>query len=75
MVELLAGYKADSNVNKDLLAKATGLSLLLLGFLLAAESLLIFKGIIKEDTAIIAVLGTIILGTIVTALISSHYSK
>lgn len=75
MVELLAGYKADSNVNKDLLAKATGLSLLLLGFLLAAESLLIFKEIIKEDTAIIAVLGTIILGTIVTALISSHYSK
>ena len=75
LVELLAGYKEKPNVDKDLLAKASGLSLLLLGFLLAAESLLIFKGIIKEDTAIIAVLGTIILGTIVTALISSHYSK
>lgn len=75
MVELLAGYKENENVDKDLLAKANGLSLLLLGFLLAAESLLIFKEIIKEDTAIIAVLGTIILGTIVTALICSHYSK
>lgn len=75
MVELLAGYKENENVDKDLLAKVTGLSILLLGLLLFAESILIFKESIKEDTAIIAVLGTIILGTIVTALICSHYSK
>lgn len=75
LVELLAGYKENSNVDKDLLAKVTGLSLLLLGFLLLAESIFIFKGIIKQDAAIIIVLGTIILGTIVTALLSSHYSK
>ncbi len=75
LVELLAGYKENSNVDKDLLAKVTGLSILLLGLLLLAESVLIFKDIIKQDVAIIAVLGTIILGTVVNALICSHYSK
>ena len=75
LVGLLAGYKENSNVDKDLLAKVTGLSLLLLGFLILAESILIFKVIIKDDAAILLVLGTIILGTIVTALLSSHYSK
>ena len=75
LVELLAGYKENSNVDKNLLAKVTGLSMLLLGFLLLAESVLIFKGLIKQDAAIIAVLGTIILGTVVNALICSHYSK
>lgn len=75
LVELLAGYKENSNVSKDFLAKVTGLSILLLGFLLLAESVLIFKGSIKQDAAIIIVLGTIILGTIVSALICSHYSK
>lgn len=75
LVELLAGYKENSNVDKDLLAKVTGLSLLLLGILLLAESILIFKVLIKQDAAILLVLGTIILGTIVTALLSSHYSK
>ena len=75
LVELLAGYKENSNVSKDFLAKVTGLSILLLGLLLLAETVLIFKEIIKEDTAIFAVLGTIILGTIVSALICSHYSK
>lgn len=75
LVELLAGYKENSNVDKDLLAEVTGLSILLLGFLLLAESVLIFKGLIKQDAAIIIVLGTIIIGTIVSALICSHYSK
>lgn len=75
LVELLAGYKENSKVDKDLLAKVTGLSLLLLGFLLLAESVLILKCAIKQDAAIIIVLGTIILGTIVIALICSHYSK
>ena len=75
LVELLAGYKENSNASKDLLAKVTGLSILLLGFLLLAESVLIFKGLIKQDVAIIIVLGTIILGTVVNALICSHYSK
>lgn len=75
LVELLAGYKENSNVDKDLLAKVTGLSILLLGFLLLAESVLIFKGAIEQDAAIIIVLGTIIIGTIVSALICAHYSK
>ena len=75
LVELLAGYKENSNVDKNLLAKVTGLSLLMLGPLLLAESVLIFKGLIKQDAAIIIVLGTIILGTVVNALICSHYSK
>ena len=75
LVELLAGYKENSNVDKDLLAKVTGLSLLLLGFLLLAESILIFKGVIKQDAAILLVLLSIILGAIVTALICTHYSK
>lgn len=75
LVGLLAGYKVNSNVDKDLLAKVTGLSILLLGLLLLAESVLIFKDIIKQDAAIFIVLGTIILGTIVNALICSHYSK
>lgn len=75
LVELLAGYKENSNVDKDLLAKVTGLSLLLLGFLLLAESTLIFKDVIKQDAAILLVLLSIILGTIVTALICTHYSK
>lgn len=75
LVGLLAGYKENSNVDKDLLAKVTGISLLILGFLLLAESILIFKAIIKDDVAILLVLGTIIIGTIVTALLSSHYSK
>lgn len=75
LVELLAGYKENSNVDKDLLAKVTGLSLLILGFLLLAESILIFKAIIKDDATILLVLGTIIIGTIVIALLSSHYSK
>lgn len=75
LVGLLAGYKENSNVDKDLLAKVTGLSILLLGFLLLAESVLIFKGLIKQDAAIIIVLGTIIQETVVNALICSHYSK
>lgn len=75
LVELLAGYKENSNVDKNLLAKVTGLSMLLLGLLLLAESIFIFKGLIKQDAAIIIVLGTIILGTVVNALICSHYSK
>lgn len=75
LVGLLAGYKENSNVEKDHLAKVTGLSLLLLGFLLLAESILIFKEIIKEGAAILLLLLSITLGTIVTALLSSHYSK
>lgn len=75
LVELLAGYKENSNIDKDSLAKVSGLSLIILGFLLLAESILIFKDLIKEDAAIIIVLGTIILGTIVNTLICSHYSK
>lgn len=75
LVELLAGYKENSNVDKDLLAKVTELSLLLLGILLLAESIFIFKGIIKQDAAILLVVISIILGTIVTALICTHYSK
>ena len=75
LVELLAGYKENSNVDKDFLAKVTGLSLLLLGILLLAESIFIFKGIIKQDAAILLVVISIILGTIVTALICTHYSK
>lgn len=75
LVGLLAGYKVNSNVDKDLLAKVTGLSLLLLGILLLAESIFIFKGIIKQDAAILLVVISIILGTIVTALICTHYSK
>lgn len=75
LVELLAGYKEKPNVDKNLLAKVTGLSILLLDLLLLAESVLIFKGLIKQDAAIIIVLGTIILGTVVNALICSHYSK
>lgn len=75
LVELLAGYKADSNVNKDLLSKATGLSLLLLGFLLVAESILIFKGVISGEKAIVTVVITTVLGVMVSALVSSHYSK
>ena len=62
-------------MDKDLLAKASGLSLLLLGFFLLAESILIFKGLIKQNAAIVIVVASIILGTIVTALLSSHYSK
>ncbi|WP_304017919.1 DUF3784 domain-containing protein [Fenollaria timonensis] len=75
LVGLLAGYKENSNVDKDLLAKVTGLSLLLLCILLLAESIFIFKGIIKQDAAILLVVISIILGTIVTALIFTHYSK
>lgn len=75
LVGLLAGYKENSNVDKDFLAKVTGLSLLLLGILLLAESIFIFKGIIKQDAAILLVVISIILGTIVTALICTHYSK
>lgn len=75
LVGLLAGYKENSNVDKDLLAKVTELSLLLLGILLLAESIFIFKGIIKQDAAILLVVISIILGTIVTALICTHYSK
>lgn len=75
LVELLAGYKADSNVNKDLLSKASGLSLLLLGFLLVAESILIFKGVISGEKAIVTVVITTVLGVMVSALVSSHYSK
>lgn len=75
ILELLAGYKEISNVDKALLAKVTGLSLLSLGFLLLAESILIFKGLLKQDAAILLVIGTIIIGTIVNVLICSHYSK
>ena len=75
LVELLAGYKENSNIDKDFLAKVSGLSSIILGFLLLAESILIFKDLIKEDAFIIIVLGTIILGTIVNTLICSHYSK
>lgn len=75
LVELLAGYKADSNIDKDILAKASGLSLLLLGFLLLAESTLIFKGVISGEKAIFTVALTIILGVVASALVISHYSK
>ena len=75
LVELLAGYKENSNVDKELLAKVSGISILLLGLLLLAESILIFKEVIKQDAVIIVVLGTIILGTMVNTLVCSHYSK
>lgn len=75
MVEILAGYKENSEVDKDLLAKVSGLSLLLLGFLLLAESTLIFKGIISGEKAIFTVVLTIILGVVASALVISHYSK
>lgn len=75
LVELLAGYKENSNVDKELIAKVSGISILLLGLLLLAESILIFKEVIKQDAVIIVVLGTIILGTMVNTLVCSHYSK
>ncbi len=75
LVELLAGYKENSNIDKDYLDKVSGLSLLVLGFLLLAESIFIFKEIIKEGAAILLVVVSVILGTILTTLICSHYSK
>lgn len=75
MVEILAGYKESSEVDKDILAKASGLSLLLLGFLLLLESILIFSRVISGENAILTVVITIVLGVMVSALISSHYSK
>ena len=75
LVELLAGYKENSNVDKDHLDKVSGLSLLFLGFLLLAESIFIFKEIIKEGAAILLVVVSVILGTILTTLICTHYSK
>lgn len=75
MVEILAGYKESSEVDKDILAKASGLSLLLLGFLLFVESILIFKSVISGEKAIFTVVLTIILGVIASALVISHYSK
>lgn len=75
MVEILAGYKESSEEDKDLLAKASGLSLLLLGFLLLTESTLIFKGVISGEKAIFTVVLTIILGVMASALVVSHYSN
>ena len=75
MVEILAGYKESSEVDKDLLAKVSGLSILLLGLLLLAESILIFKSVISGEKAVFTVVFTIILGVMASALVISHYSK
>lgn len=75
LVEILAGYTPESGVDKTRLATVTGLSLFLIGILLLVESVLIFKGIIILDKAVFMVVGTIIIGVIVVAVVTSYYSK
>lgn len=75
LVGILAGYVKESGVDETRLATMSGLSLFLVGLLLLVESFLIFKGIIMPEKAIFVVVGTIIIGVIVVAVVTSYYSK
>lgn len=75
LVGILAGYEPKSGVDEARLATVSGLLLLMLGLLLLAESFLIYKGIIMPEKAIFVVVGTIIVGVIVVAIVTSYYSK
>jgi hypothetical protein len=75
LVGILAGYEPKSGVDEARLATVSGLLLLMLGLLLLAESFLIYKGIIMPEKVIFVVVGTIIVGVIVVAIVTSYYSK
>ncbi len=75
LVKLLAGYHPNTNTNNKRLATFSGLSLMLVGFCLLVDSFLIFKGIIRGETGVLVVVGTIILGSILVSIITSYYSK
>lgn len=75
LVGILAGYTPESGVDETRLATMSGLSLLMVGLLLLVESFLILKGIIMPEKAIFVVVGTIIIGVIVVAVVTSYYSK
>lgn len=74
LVEILAGYVPKSGVDEARLATMSGLSLLIVGLLLLTESFLIFKGVIIQEKAVFVVVGTIIIGIIVVAAVTSYYS-
>ena len=75
LVGILAGYTPESGVDETRLATMSGLLLLMVGLLLLVESFLILKGIIMPEKAIFVVVGTIIIGVIVVAVVTSYYSK
>ena len=75
LVGILAGYAPESGVDETRLATMSGLLLLMVGLLLLVESFLILKGIIMAEKAIFVVVGTIIIGVIVVAVVTSYYSK
>lgn len=75
LVGILAGYTPESGVDEIRLVTITGLLLLIVGLLLLVESFLILKGIIIPDKAVFVVVGTIIVGIIVVAAVTSCYSK
>lgn len=75
LVGILAGYTPQSGIDEIRLAIITGLLLLIVGLLLLLESFLILKGIIILNKAIFVVVGTIIIGIITVAVVTSYYSK
>ncbi|PKY91962.1 DUF3784 domain-containing protein [Aerococcus christensenii] len=75
LVGILAGYTPELGVDGTRLATMSGLLLLMVGLLLLVESFLILKGIIMPEKAIFVVVGTIIIGVIVVAVVTSYYSK
>lgn len=75
LVGILAGYTHNTGIDETRLATISGLLLNLVGTLLLLEAILIFKGLIIPDKAIFVVLATIIIGIIVVAVVTSHYSK
>ena len=75
LVGILASYTHNTGIDETRLATISGLLLTLVGALLLLESILIFKGLIIPDKAIFVVLATIIIGIIVVAVVTSHYSK
>lgn len=75
LVGILAGYDPKSGVDDTRLATRSGLLLFMVGLLLLVESFLTFQGIIRPEKAVFIVIGTIIIGVIVVAVVTSYYSK
>lgn len=69
------GFSASDAANFLGNVEMSGLLLLMVGILLLVESFLILKGIIMPEKAIFVVVGTIIIGVIVVAVVTSYYSK
>ncbi|MCQ9209850.1 DUF3784 domain-containing protein [Granulicatella seriolae] len=75
LVNILAGYKSSETSNPNRLATLVGISLMLNGVVILVEAMLIYEEILANETALLTIIGTLLIGVSITGLVANYFSK